>query len=97
LQERSSPELVYLETKFAAFVSYGLTVELLKEVLPSPRMRVTPTLVAGATFTATSGSGGTVALQAPTVDVVAFFNSANNWTSGGSNTITVTAGLNSEL
>src|SRR5271165_2232931 len=34
LQERSSPELVYLETEFAALVSYGLTVELLKEVLP---------------------------------------------------------------
>src|SRR5580704_17145423 len=34
LQERSSPELVYLETKFAALVSYGLTVELFKEVLP---------------------------------------------------------------
>jgi hypothetical protein len=34
LQERSSPELVYLETKFAALVSYGLTVELLKELLP---------------------------------------------------------------
>jgi hypothetical protein len=33
-QERSSPELVYLETKYAALVSYGLTVELLKEVLP---------------------------------------------------------------
>ena len=34
LQERSFPELVYPETKFAALVSYGLTVELLKEVLP---------------------------------------------------------------
>jgi hypothetical protein len=34
LQKRSSPELVYLETKFAALISYGLTVELLKEVLP---------------------------------------------------------------
>src|SRR6266446_2187077 len=34
LQERTSPELIYLETKFAALVSYGLTVELLKEVLP---------------------------------------------------------------
>src|SRR5271157_3652936 len=34
LQERSSPELVYLETKFAALISYGLTIELLKEVLP---------------------------------------------------------------
>jgi hypothetical protein len=37
LQERSSPELVYLETKFAALVSYGLTIELLKEVLRSAR------------------------------------------------------------
>ncbi|HZI74541.1 MAG TPA: ISKra4 family transposase, partial [Gemmatimonadales bacterium] len=34
LCERTSPELLYLETKFAALVSYGLTVELLKEVLP---------------------------------------------------------------
>jgi hypothetical protein len=34
LQERTSAELVYLETKFAALVSYGLTVELLKEVIP---------------------------------------------------------------
>src|SRR6202047_1874947 len=34
LQERSSPEILYLETKFAALVSYGLTVELLQEVLP---------------------------------------------------------------
>ena len=34
LRARTSPELVYLETKFAALVSYGLTVELLKEVLP---------------------------------------------------------------
>src|SRR5260370_23060051 len=34
LQERSSPELLYLETKFAALVSYGLTVELLQEALP---------------------------------------------------------------
>jgi hypothetical protein len=34
LSERTSPELAYLETKFAALVSYGLTVKLLKEVLP---------------------------------------------------------------
>ena len=34
LCERTSPELLYLQTKFAALVSYGLTVELLKEVLP---------------------------------------------------------------
>jgi hypothetical protein len=34
LPERTSPELAYLETKFAALVSYGLTVKLLEEVLP---------------------------------------------------------------
>jgi hypothetical protein len=34
LPERTSPELVYLETKFAALMSYGLTVKLLEEVLP---------------------------------------------------------------
>jgi hypothetical protein len=34
LAERTSPELMYLETKFAALVSYGLTVKLLEEVLP---------------------------------------------------------------
>jgi len=40
LPERTHPELVYLETKFAALVSYGLTVELLKEVLPIARTLV---------------------------------------------------------
>src|SRR5260370_21980604 len=40
LQERSSPELIYLETKFAALVSYGLTVELLKELLPISQERI---------------------------------------------------------
>jgi hypothetical protein len=34
LPERRSPELIYLETKFAALVSYGLTLKLLQEVLP---------------------------------------------------------------
>ena len=34
LNERSSPELLYLETKFASLMSYGLTVNLLQEVLP---------------------------------------------------------------
>jgi hypothetical protein len=34
LPERTSPELAYLETKFAALVSYGLTLQLLNEVLP---------------------------------------------------------------
>jgi hypothetical protein len=34
LPERTSPELAYLETKFAALVSYGLTLRLLEEVLP---------------------------------------------------------------
>ena len=34
LPERTSPELTYLETKFAALVSYGLSLKLLNEVLP---------------------------------------------------------------
>ena len=34
LNERSSPELLYLETRFASLMSYGLTVNLLQEVLP---------------------------------------------------------------
>jgi hypothetical protein len=37
LPERTSPELAYLETKFAALVSYGLTLKLLEEVLPIGR------------------------------------------------------------
>jgi hypothetical protein len=34
LPERTAPELVYLETKFAALLSYGLTVDILNEILP---------------------------------------------------------------
>jgi hypothetical protein len=34
LPERTAPELVYLETKFAALMSYGLTVNVLSEILP---------------------------------------------------------------
>jgi len=34
LPERSSPELLYLETKWAALMSYGLTTKLLHDVLP---------------------------------------------------------------
>jgi len=34
LKERTAPEMVYLESKFATLMSYGLTVELLEEVLP---------------------------------------------------------------
>lgn len=34
LEERTSPELLYLQTKWASLMSYGLTVELLEEVLP---------------------------------------------------------------
>lgn len=35
LTERTAPELLYLETKFASLMSYGLTVNLFKEILPS--------------------------------------------------------------
>jgi hypothetical protein len=34
LPERTAPELAYLENRFAALMSYGLTVELLAEILP---------------------------------------------------------------
>lgn len=34
LQERTAPELLYLETKWASLMSYGVTVNLLSEVLP---------------------------------------------------------------
>ncbi|MGH7273851.1 MAG: ISKra4 family transposase, partial [Nitrospiria bacterium] len=34
LPERTTPELKYLQTKWASLVSYGLTVDLLEEVLP---------------------------------------------------------------
>jgi hypothetical protein len=34
LPERTAPELKYLQTKWAALVSYGLTVDLLEEILP---------------------------------------------------------------
>jgi hypothetical protein len=34
LTERTAPELVYLESKFASLMSYGLTVAILSEVLP---------------------------------------------------------------
>jgi hypothetical protein len=44
LQERTAPELVYLESKFAALMSYGLTVELLAEVLPFARERSVATV-----------------------------------------------------
>jgi hypothetical protein len=33
----TAPELVYLETKFAALMSYGLTINILEEVLPLGR------------------------------------------------------------
>ena len=34
LTEHASPELLYLETRWASLVSYGMTVDLLKDVLP---------------------------------------------------------------
>jgi hypothetical protein len=34
LEAHSSPELLYLETKFASLMSYGLSIRLLSEVLP---------------------------------------------------------------
>jgi len=34
LPERTTPDLLYLETKWAALMSYGLTVKLFQDVLP---------------------------------------------------------------
>src|SRR4051812_23034835 len=34
LTERIAPELLYLETRWASLVSYGMTADLLKDVLP---------------------------------------------------------------
>jgi len=34
LPERTTPELLYLETKWASLVSYGMTANLIKDVLP---------------------------------------------------------------
>ena len=34
LSKRTAPERLYLESKFASLMSYGLTVKLLQEVLP---------------------------------------------------------------
>ena len=34
LSKRVSPERLYLESKFASLMSYGLTVKLLEEILP---------------------------------------------------------------
>src|SRR4051794_14675792 len=34
LPERTTPELLFLETKWSSLMSYGLTAELLQEVLP---------------------------------------------------------------
>src|SRR5262245_26918579 len=44
LKDRTAPELVYLESKFAALMSYGLTVEVLAEVLPFTRERSVATV-----------------------------------------------------
>ncbi len=44
LPERTSPELLYLETKWAALAAYGVTSKLLHEVLPIDRKHCTATV-----------------------------------------------------
>jgi len=44
LPERTAPEFVYLQTKWAAVMSYGRTAELLEEVLPLEKRISTGTL-----------------------------------------------------
>ena len=38
LSERTAPERLYLESKFASLMSYGLTVKLLEEILPPSKV-----------------------------------------------------------
>jgi len=38
LAGQTSPELLYLETKWASLIPYAKVVELLKDVLPSPTL-----------------------------------------------------------
>ena len=40
LTEHTAPELLYLETKWASLASYGMTVNLLKDVLPIERANI---------------------------------------------------------
>jgi len=44
IPERTTPELLYLEAKFASLMSYGLTMKLLAEVLPIGREVNTTTI-----------------------------------------------------
>ena len=44
LPERTTPELAYLQARFAALVSYGITADLLGELLPLGR-RLHPAVV----------------------------------------------------
>jgi len=41
LPERTAPERLYLEAKFASLMSYGLTIKLLEEVLPLDSLNTT--------------------------------------------------------
>jgi len=44
LTERTAPELVYLQSKWSALMSYGITADLLQEVLPLDKPVRTATL-----------------------------------------------------
>lgn len=61
----------------------------------SPTMAAIPTLLAGATFSASSGSAGTVAAPSLAAQTAQFSNSANNWTTNVF--IAITGFLQAEL
>ena len=44
LRERTTPELSYLQTRFAALVSYGLSADMLNKILPLGRVLHTTTV-----------------------------------------------------
>jgi len=64
--ERTSPELLYLEAKFASLVSYGLSMKLLEEALPIGAE------INASRFESHSGSGGG-GLESELGDEQAFF------------------------
>ena len=91
-------------TTRALGVSFTATSLYTGGVLSFPvTMRSAPTLDSGATYTVTSGSAGTVALNPnssppsgiTTVDQASFYNSSSNWSSGIY--IAINCGLSAEL
>ena len=64
LPERTTPELAYLQARFAALVSYGITADLLGELLPLGR-RLHPAVVCRAVHAVAAGWRASSARNGP--------------------------------